>query len=93
MQMKLKTMGLRRMKPRKLFEKSLTENFNKKPRAARFWVIIPIPIRNQPKTCEDFVPRQEGADDADQEDPLGNADAGLRQKTARFKQVSNWNRY
>jgi len=41
-------------------------------------VIIPIPVRNLTKICEDFAASQGSADDAGQEGPLGGADAGLR---------------
>jgi len=54
-------------------------------------VLIPIPHKNLPNACEDFVVSQGGADDAGQEGPLGSADAGLRQKTARIRQVFMWN--
>jgi len=35
-------------------------------------VILPIPSKNRPKLCEDFVASQGGADNAGQEGPLGS---------------------
>ena len=49
-----------------------------------FGQVIPIPDKNLPNTCEDFVARQGGTADAGQEGPLESADAGLWQKTARI---------
>ncbi|MCL2528693.1 MAG: hypothetical protein FWE42_09795 [Defluviitaleaceae bacterium] len=57
------------------------------------YIFIPIPDKNLPNTCEDFVASQGGTADAGQECPLESADAGLRQKTARIWQVFIWNGY
>jgi len=54
---------------------------------------IPIPNKNLPKICEDFVSSQGDTDDAGQEGPLGSVDEGLRQKAAKIRQVFTWNRY